>query len=130
MTNNPTSLYGDIEGGGTKFVCATGSTPDDIRAEIRIPTRMFAVIHDRPDRGNQTPALARRRLGTNSRPASLAETTASIYHVQHDHFLQERQRVRIHRATFRLHTHSVRQSERQLKKLVQRWKNLPASHDP
>ncbi|NCP87634.1 MAG: fructokinase [Anaerolineae bacterium CG_4_9_14_3_um_filter_57_17] len=31
-------LYGGIEGGGTKFVCAVGSGPQDIRAEIRIPT--------------------------------------------------------------------------------------------
>jgi len=61
---------------------------------------------------------------------SLAETTAAISHVQHDQFLQERQRVRIHRAPFRLHTRSVQQSKRQLKKLVQRWKTLPASRDP
>ena len=63
-------------------------------------------------------------------PASLAETTAAISHVQYDEFLQERQRVRIHRAPFRLHTRSVLQSKRQLNKLVQRWKTLPASHDP
>lgn len=31
-------LYGGIEAGGTKFVCATGSGPDDIRAEIRFAT--------------------------------------------------------------------------------------------
>lgn len=31
-------LYGGIEGGGTKFVCAVGTGPDDIRAEIRFPT--------------------------------------------------------------------------------------------
>lgn len=62
-------------------------------------------------------------------PASLAETTAAISHVQHDQFLQERQRVRIHRSHFRLHTRSIQQSERQLKKLVQRWKTLPASPD-
>lgn len=31
-------LFGGIEGGGTKFVCAVGSTPDDIRREIRFPT--------------------------------------------------------------------------------------------
>jgi fructokinase len=30
-------LYGGIEGGGTKFVCAIGTGPDDIRAETRIP---------------------------------------------------------------------------------------------
>lgn len=31
-------LYGGIEGGGTKFVCAVGTGPDDIQAEIRFPT--------------------------------------------------------------------------------------------
>ena len=38
MKNKPTSIFGGVEGGGTKFVCAVGSGPDDIRAEIRIPT--------------------------------------------------------------------------------------------
>ncbi len=33
-----TQLYGGIEGGGTKFVCALGSGPDDIRAETRFAT--------------------------------------------------------------------------------------------
>lgn len=33
-----TQLYGGIEAGGTKFVCAVGSGPDDIRAEVRFPT--------------------------------------------------------------------------------------------
>jgi fructokinase len=33
-----TPLFGGIEGGGTKFVCAVGSGPDDIRAETRFPT--------------------------------------------------------------------------------------------
>ena len=32
------ALFGGIEGGGTKFVCALGSGPDDIRAETRFPT--------------------------------------------------------------------------------------------
>jgi fructokinase len=32
------ALFGGIEGGGTKFVCAVGTGPDDIRAEARFPT--------------------------------------------------------------------------------------------
>jgi fructokinase len=32
------SLYGGIEAGGTKFICAVGTGPDDIRAEVRFPT--------------------------------------------------------------------------------------------
>jgi fructokinase len=32
------TLYGGIEAGGTKMVCAVGSGPDDIRAEVRFPT--------------------------------------------------------------------------------------------
>jgi fructokinase len=32
------ALFGGIEGGGTKFICAVGTGPDDIRAEILIPT--------------------------------------------------------------------------------------------
>ena len=31
-------LYGGIEAGGTKFVCAVGSGPDNIRDEVRFPT--------------------------------------------------------------------------------------------
>ena len=31
-------LFGGIEGGGTKFVCAVGSSPEDIRAEYRFAT--------------------------------------------------------------------------------------------
>lgn len=33
-----TPLYAGIEAGGTKFVCAVGSGPHDIRAEARFPT--------------------------------------------------------------------------------------------
>ncbi|MEL6382533.1 MAG: ROK family protein [Cyanobacteria bacterium J06626_18] len=32
------SLFGAIEAGGTKFVCAVGSGPQDLRAKTRIPT--------------------------------------------------------------------------------------------
>jgi fructokinase len=31
-------LFGGIEGGGTKFICAVGTSPDDIRREMRFPT--------------------------------------------------------------------------------------------
>ena len=31
-------ILGGIEAGGTKFVCAVGTGPDDIRSEIRFPT--------------------------------------------------------------------------------------------
>ena len=32
------TLYGGIEAGGTKFICAVGTGPKDIRAEVRFPT--------------------------------------------------------------------------------------------
>ncbi|MBC8506103.1 MAG: ROK family protein [Anaerolineales bacterium] len=32
------TLFGGIEAGGTKFVCAVGTGPDDIRTETRFPT--------------------------------------------------------------------------------------------
>jgi len=35
---NALHLFGGIEGGGTKFVCAVGTGPFDIRAEVRFPT--------------------------------------------------------------------------------------------
>ena len=32
------TLFGGIEAGGTKFVCAVGTGPDDVRSETRFPT--------------------------------------------------------------------------------------------
>jgi MULE transposase domain len=61
-------------------------------------------------------------------PGSLVETTAAISHVQYDQFLEERQRVRMHRAPFRLHNRSARLSNLQLNKLIQRWKAIPSSY--
>ncbi len=34
----PMTVYGGVEAGGTKIVCAVGTGPDDIRAERRFPT--------------------------------------------------------------------------------------------
>lgn len=33
------SLFGGIEAGGTKFVCAVGTAPEDVRAVVRFPTQ-------------------------------------------------------------------------------------------
>jgi fructokinase len=41
------TLYGGIEGGGTKFICAVGTGPGDIRAETRFPTTTPGETLDR-----------------------------------------------------------------------------------
>jgi hypothetical protein len=61
-------------------------------------------------------------------PGSLLDTTAAISHVQYDLFLQERLRVRIHRAPFRLHNRSPRLSEFHLNLLLHPWIAIPPSH--
>ena len=33
-----TGLYGGIEAGGTKFVCAVGTGPEDVQAKAQFPT--------------------------------------------------------------------------------------------
>ena len=39
-------LFGGIEAGGTKFVAVVGCAPDDIRAELRVPTTSAAATID------------------------------------------------------------------------------------
>ena len=51
------SLYGGIEAGGTKFICAVGTGPDDLRAETQFPTttpteaigRAITFFQDQPE---------------------------------------------------------------------------------
>jgi hypothetical protein len=59
------------------------------------------------------------------RPDSLRDTISALSHVDPDEFSQERQRIRQHRARFRLHTRSAKQARAQLKQLVHRWQALP-----
>jgi hypothetical protein len=63
-------------------------------------------------------------------PNSLSETLQALSHVDLNEFLQEQQRMQTHRKRFRLHIRSVKQSQAQLKQLVQRWKVLPAARGP
>jgi hypothetical protein len=60
------------------------------------------------------------------RPSSFAETVKTMAQVKPAELRQERERVRIHRNRFRLHTRSAKQSRLQLNQLAQRWLALPA----
>ena len=40
-------MFGGIEGGGTKFICAVGTSPDDIQREARFPTTTPAETLDK-----------------------------------------------------------------------------------
>ncbi len=53
------ALYGGIEAGGTKFVCAVGTGPDDIRAETR-----FATTNVPADAINQAIAFFKANQGS------------------------------------------------------------------
>lgn len=59
------------------------------------------------------------------RPDSLRDSIEALSHVDPDEFAQERERLRTHRARFRLHTRSPKRSRAQLNQLAQRWKALP-----
>ena len=60
------------------------------------------------------------------RPDSLRDTVSALSHVDSAEYSQERQRIRRHRARFRLHTRSAKQSRAQLKQLEHRWRVLPS----
>ena len=59
------------------------------------------------------------------RPDSLRDTIAALSHVDPAEFAQERERLRTHRARFRLHTRSPKRARAQLNQLAQRWQALP-----
>jgi len=63
-------------------------------------------------------------------PSTLADTTAALAGIAPHDLRQEQQRVREHRARFRLHTRSAKQAQAQLAQLVQRWAMLPAAAGP
>jgi hypothetical protein len=63
-------------------------------------------------------------------PDSLAETIAAISTVDNNEFKKERTRVRSHRKRFQFHTRSVRQAQKQLQKLKERWFQLPPDKLP
>ena len=82
---NPDALLGGIEAGGTKFICLIGRAPDDIVAEVRIPTRKpdetitDAVAFFRAQRKAHGPLAA---LGIASfGPLDLAVTSATYGHI-------------------------------------------------
>lgn len=57
------TLYGGIEAGGTKFVCAVGTNPEDLRNEIRFPTTtpdetIGRAIHYFKEQAGQEPLTA------------------------------------------------------------------------
>jgi hypothetical protein len=64
------------------------------------------------------------------RPSSFAATFAALSGVNLDAFQRERQRLRTHRARFKLHTRSTRLAQKQLAQLLERWRRLPSRASP
>ena len=58
-------MVGGIEAGGTKFVCAIGTGPDDIRAEVRFPTT------NPEETIGRVVAFFREQEGRHGRPAAI-----------------------------------------------------------
>lgn len=59
-------------------------------------------------------------------PGSISDIMSAISQTDFGEFCNERQRVRSHRERFRLHTRSADQANKQLKKLRERWLEIPA----
>ena len=84
-TTQDTTVYGSVEAGGTKWVCAVGSEPDDLRAETRFPTttptetlaRAIAFFHDYQHLG-QLAAIGVGSLGTLRPPRNQAGRTPML----------------------------------------------------
>ena len=81
-------LLGGIEAGGTKFVCAVGTGPGDVRAELRFPTtgpdetlgRAIEFFRQAARRG---PGGAGRRVLRTARPGPrLADLRPRDQHAQ------------------------------------------------
>ena len=68
MTSRPT-LVGAVEAGGTKVLCAIGTGPEDVRAEVRVPTTtpaetLAAVVRFFRDAGAAQGAIAALGVGS------------------------------------------------------------------
>jgi hypothetical protein len=63
-------------------------------------------------------------------PDSLAKTIEAISTVDNNEFKKEQTRVRSHRKRFQYHTRSVKQAQKQLQDLKERWFRLPPDKLP
>jgi len=79
-------LVGGIEAGGTKFVCAVGTGPHDVRAEVRFPTTTPGETIERAiDFFRQQQAKMRPAGGHRHRRFRAARSATRFAHVRHHH---------------------------------------------
>jgi fructokinase len=79
------ALFGAIEAGGTKVVCAVGTGPDDVRAETRFPTttpaetlaRAIALLREHQDRFGALTAIGIASFG----PVDLEPRSSTYGHI-------------------------------------------------
>ena len=85
MSGTGEPLLGAVEAGGTKFVCAVGTGPDDLRTELRLETRapdetldgVVAFFHEAQARHGPLAALGVGSFG----PVDLASSSPSYGHI-------------------------------------------------